>query len=547
MNRLAYHSLLRFNRRVSACVVSAALFSLMNNGATLLAQTPPASSQTSSTSESVPDSADSDARRIADVERRLNEVTTTLTQTQHVLAKSLLEIQQLRSQLGALRAQTAQPSGGMEIKAAQDSPANTSQSVVGNDASPKSDLKSLHDEQDALQAEIKQHEQIKVETVSKYPLRVTGLVLFNAFANAGVVDDAKLPTLALPRNPGSSHGSVGATLSQTLLALEATGPRLGSARSSAEVSIDFFGGASSNVYGYNSTAGLVRMRQSQMSLDWDKTTVQASFMEPLISPLSPTSYATVAQPALAGSGNLWTWSPQLRVEQRVPISGRQRIAFEAGLIDPPSPGYTSIQLDSPVEASRRPGYEGRVSYHVDGTGAIASPFVFGVGVYSSRQFYNSTTRVHSWAVTGDWQVPLSKWFELTGEIYRGRALGGLGGGAYKDTLTGTDVITGLTRTIGVDAVGGWSQLKVRLNSTFETNAMFGLDNALSRNFDGLILSSSSYPLQLYARSTTVVGNVIFRPKTYLILSPEYRRILSWRYTGPANIANVFTLTAGYQF
>ena len=139
-NRLAYHSLLRFNRRVSACVVSAALFSLMNNGATLLAQTPPASSQTSSTSESVPDSADSDARRIADVERRLNEVTTTLTQTQHVLAKSLLEIQQLRSQLGALRAQTAQPSGGMEIKAAQDSPANTSQSVVGNDTSPKSDL-----------------------------------------------------------------------------------------------------------------------------------------------------------------------------------------------------------------------------------------------------------------------------------------------------------------------------------------------------------------------------------------------------------------------
>ena len=114
-------------------------------------------------------------------------------------------------------------------------------------------------------------------------------------------------------------------------------------------------------------------------------------------------------------------------------------------------------------------------------------------------------------------------------------------------LTGTDVITGLTRTIGVDAVGGWSQLKLRLRSTLEANAMFGLDNALSRNFDGLILSPSSDPLQLYARSDSVVGNLIFRPKTYLIFSPEYRRVLSWRYTGPANIANVFTLTAGYQF
>ena len=547
MNQLAYHSLLRFNRRASVYVVSASLFLFMNRSVPLLAQTPPVPTQASSLSEHIPDSANSDARHIADVERRLNDVTATLTQTQQVLEKSLVEIQQLRSQLDALRAQTAQPSGGTEAKVAQDSPANTSQPALSNDTSPKSDLKSLHDEQDALQAEIKQHEQIKVETVSKYPLRVTGLALFNAFANAGVVDDTKLPTLALSRNPGSSHGSVGATLSQTLLALEATGPRLGGARSSAEVSIDFFGGTSSNVYGYNSTAGLVRMRQSQMSLNWDKTTVQASFMEPLISPLSPTSYATVAQPALAGSGNLWTWSPQLRVEQRVPISDRRRIALEAGLIDPPSPGYTSIQLDNPVEASRRPGYEGRVSYHADGTDAMTPSFVFGVGAYSSHQFYNSTTRVHSWAFTGDWQIPLSKWFELTGEIYRGRALGGLGGGAYKDTLTGADVVTGLARTIGVDAVGGWSQLKVRLNSTLETNAMFGLDNALSRNFDGLILSSSSNPRQFYARNNTIAGNLIFRPKTYLIFSPEYRRILSWRYTGPANIANVFTLTAGYQF
>ena len=544
MNRSTYHLPLRFGRRASVYVVSAALLLPMNRGTALSQTPPPTSSQASSLSGRIPGSANSDTYDIADIERRLDDVTTTLTQTQQALEKSLLEIQQLRSQLNALRSQTMQPSSGIEIKAAQDSPTNTSQSAVN---SPKNDLKLLHDEQDALQAEIKQHEQIKVETASKYPLRVTGLVLFNAFANAGVVDDTKLPALALPRNPGSSHGSVGATLSQTLLALEANGPRLGGARSSAEVSIDFFGGTSSNVYSYNSTAGLVRMRQSQMSLDWDKTTVQASFMEPLISPLSPTSYATVARPALAGSGNLWTWSPQLRVEQRVPISDRQRIALEVGLIDPPSPGYTSIQLDNPVEASRRPGYEGRISYHADGPGAITHSFVFGAGAYSSRQFYNSTTRVHSWVVTGDWQIPLSKWFELTGEAYRGRALGGLGGGAYKDTLTGADAITGVTRTIGVEAVGGWSQLKVRLGPTLEANAMFGIDNALSRNFDGLILSSSSNPRQLYARSTTVVGNLIFRPKTYLIISPEYRRILSWRYTGPANIANVFTLTAGYQF
>ena len=144
-------------------------------------------------------------------------------------------------------------------------------------------------------------------------------------------------------------------------------PELRAARSSAEVSIDFFGGVSTNSYGYSSSAGVVRMRQSWVSLDWYKTTAQAGYTMPLISPLSPTSYATVAQPGLAGSGNLWTWSPQLQVEQRIPLTEQSRIGLEGGLIIPPASGYTSTQLDSPVEASRHPGYEGRFSYRADGS------------------------------------------------------------------------------------------------------------------------------------------------------------------------------------
>jgi hypothetical protein len=53
--------------------------------------------------------------------------------------------------------------------------------------------------------------------------------------------------------------------------------------------------------------------------------------------------------------------------------------------------------------------------------------------------------------------------------------------------------------------------------------------------------------QLRARNQMLVGNLIFRPKTYIILSPEYRRIVSWPITGVAGTLNVFTLSAGYQF
>jgi uncharacterized coiled-coil protein SlyX len=482
------------------------------------------------------DSTSADQQQMVAIEAKLNELNEALSQTEKMLEKSRAEIQALHSQLDALRTQTATAPASVPEPDTQDVNATHTQ-----------DLEAMREQQDAMQAEIKQHDQTKVESFSKYPLRLSGLILFNAFSNAGVVDDVELPTIAIPRFPGSSHGSAGATLRQTLLTLDGTGPRIGGARSSAEVSIDFFGNVSTNSYGYSSSDGVVRMRQSWISLDWYKTTAQAGYTTPLISPLSPTSYATVAQPGMAGSGNLWTWSPQIQVEQRIPLTDQRRISLEGGLIDPPASGYTSNQLDSPVEASRHPGYEGRLSYRADGSRkGIARPFEFGVSGYSANQFYRSDTQVHSWAVTGDWQVPIYKWFALSGEVYRGRALGGFGGGTYKDIITGVDSVSGLPRTTGVSTAGGWSQLKLISSSTLQANAAFGLDDAFSSNFDGLTFAPTDTQL-LHTRNSSVVGNVIYRPKSYLVLSPEYRRIQTWPYTGSASIANVFTLSAGYEF
>jgi hypothetical protein len=530
---------LKCRRRVSRFPVIACLCWHILSSATLRGQV--SAPQPHSDSLSV-----AQAQRVTDIENRLDAVTDALAQAQDALQKSMLEIETLRGQLAAVRGQTATVANDSHespvLKVSSDS-----SPAAGNPARPpQDDLEALREEQEAMQAEIAQHEQIKVESASKYPLRLTGLVLFNAFSNAGVVDNVYLPTLALPRVPGHSHGSAGANMEQTLVGLEATGPKFAGARSFADISMDFFGGTTTNAYGYSAPTAQVRLRQAQVSLDWNKTTVQAAYTVPLISPLSPTSYATVAEPAFAASGNLWTWSPQVRVEQRVDLSDERSLALEAGLIDAESPGYTSIQLESPVEASRRPGYEGRISYH-DRATPSAHPFVLGIGGYSAEQYYSSSSQIHAWAATADWQIPILKWFEVTGEAYRGRAIGGLGGGLYKDIVEVTNPATGLPQINGVETVGGWSQLKVRFSPTLETNAAFGLDDALSGNFYGIIPAPGTSPTQQYARNSSVMANIIFRPKTYLIFSPEYRHLLTWPYAGSANVANVFTLSAGYQF
>ncbi len=478
-----------------------------------------------------------DAQHIADIENRLNDLTNTLAQTQKALQQSLIDIDHLRAEINTLRETNAAAPQPPPPVPAQPAP-----------SSVEAQIEALHEQQDIQQAEIKQHDQTKVETASKYNLKVTGLVLFNAYSNAGVVDNAELPSFALPRIPGSSHGSVGATLRQTVFGVVATGPVIGGAQTSAILNADFFGGATTNSFGYTELAGYVRMRDTTLNLDWSKTTLEVGYTSPLISPLSPTSYATVAQPALAASGNLWTWTPQIRVEQRIPITPSHGLHAEAGLIYPESPTYNSIQLDSPVEASRRPGVEGRVSFHSDNT-ATPSPrsLAFGISGYTASQFYSSSTSIHSWAVTGDWQIPLSRWVDLSGEIYRGRALGGFGGGLYKDILAGTDPITGLSSTVGVETAGGWTQLKFNLGQHLEANTMFGLDDAFSSSFRSVILPSGSNSLILSARNSTVTGNLIFRPRASLFFSPEYRRLLTWRITGAPLVANIYTLSAGYQF
>jgi hypothetical protein len=75
----------------------------------------------------------------------------------------------------------------------------------------------------------------KVETDSKYPLKVTGLLLFNGFVNTRQVDVSASPAYALP-----GPGSTGLSLRQTVLGLDARGPHLFNATSHADLRVDFF-------------------------------------------------------------------------------------------------------------------------------------------------------------------------------------------------------------------------------------------------------------------------------------------------------------------
>lgn len=473
-----------------------------------------------------------------ELEQKLEAISSALAVTNQQLEQSKQEMEELRQELVEMKKQLAL---SQHVSTESSSQASTADSAKATAAA----IEDLQERQQTTEAQVKVLDQTKVESSSKYPLRVTGLILFNAFVNRGIVDNIDLPEAATNQSNPTGNGSAGGSFRQTILGLEGYGPRIAGARTSASVDLDFFGGLA---YGsYATSAGTVRMRTASVNLDWANDSIQAGMVAPLISPLSPTSYAMVAAPALAGAGNLWTWAPQLRYAHQVPLQSGRRLQLEFGLWDPPTAGYSTNQLfraPSPGEASKQPGYESRIAY---GTFTGEHPFQIGLGGYYSRQSYSGNQSVDSWAVTTDWRVPLGSRFEVSGEGYRGRALGGLGGGVYKDVLSGIYAPTGLNAYRGLNAIGGWTQFKTHFSQSLEANASIGLDNGYADDFHEFIFPPTVTATQLRARNKMVFGNLIFRPKTYLILSPEYRRVWTWPIYGNVNTADVFTLSAGYQF
>jgi hypothetical protein len=469
--------------------------------------------------------------RYAQLSAKLDQVLTALDNTQRELAESRRQMHELELRVQAL-----------DTRSTKD---ETSSSSAAEDRRGATDLqlavRQMQETTGILESQVKQHDQIKVESSSKYPIKISGLLLSSTNLNHGAVDNVDLPIVALPRTGSVAHGSFATTWRQTILGLDARGPSFWGAHSGADIHADFFGGQPTS--GYSTNEGTARLRTAHAYLDWPQSRLTFSLDTPLISPLEPTSFLTVAEPSMAWSGNLWNWSPQLEFKHSIATSERGNFGLQLGLIDPAGTSYfnqTSRQAN-PSESSKQPGYETRLSYSL---GSGDHRLTIGASGFYARQKYPYREHIDSWAGTADWKLPLSRVFELSGELYRGRALGQLGGGAFKDYVVygaGDDIL-------GLDDEGGWSQLKAKLSSSIEMNAAAGQDSAFAAQVrKGIPYASASSPYSNLVANRTFLGNVIFRPRAYLLFSLEYRNITSWQVAPPTNHSQTVGLAIGYLY
>ncbi len=463
-----------------------------------------------------------------------------MDRTEAEMHASERRLQELQQELLELRSEMA---GNPETPSGSTHEAVNHAGPPGSGASSSSrDEGRPAEEQTSMQAsQIATLDQSKVESASKYPVRVTGTVLLNGFANSGGVDQPAAPTSAM-----GGRGSTGLALTQTVLGLDADGPRLWGSGSRADVRVDFFGASGTQTY--TGSAGLLRLRTAHAALEWKQTKLFFALDRPIINPNTPESLVAVAQPELAWSGNLWSWNPQLGVVRTIGTGTRLR--FEAALIDPgnppePVPGNATVTL---AESSRYPGTEARIA--VLGNSEERSVQV-GIGGYFSPHYLASAYygkpgfSFDAWAATLDYKFPLGHGVVLTGLAYRGQSLGGLGGGGYADYVYRTGP-TGFDAR-GLEAVGGWTQLHQTVTQRISWNAGFGMDNAFSDEVRAYAGSATSSPYSSIARNRTVFANVIYNPTASLLFSLEYRNLYTAPVMLPLRISNITGIGAAYRF
>ena len=358
--------------------------------------------------------------------------------------------------------------------------------------------------------------QTKVEAAQRFPIRFTGMVLFNAFLNSKQNGGSDYPIIAAPTGTRRS----GATVRQSIIGLDFRGPETvldGHVRGS--LYMDFFAGANNSA---------MRIRTASIELGWKTRSVAVGLEKPIMNPREPSSLALVGVSPLTGTGNLWLWLPQARFQQNVSFRSGTGLRAQMGVVQTrEGQPYAGSAFTGPLETSR-PGFEGRYEFFHN--------FDDERKVEVAPGFHRSVTHVAGGSVPSnifslDWFVNPWRRVELTGVFYKGQNVAPLGNGF----LQGYTVYGGQPEP--VHSIGGWSQMTIRAAPRLDFHLFSGQQD--DRNAD---LGSGRI-----AKNLLYGGNLFYRLAPNVLLGLEATQIRTDYLGQGIRINNHYDLALAYHF
>lgn len=502
------------------------------------------------------------AQSVSQLQSQVQTLHAQMTELHNAQQQALREAEQLRAELNQTREQLAAKTAGAS-SAYEPSPSQATTSAYSSTSSasepptqaPPSSADSsqdslqqrvskLEDDQQLTNDKIIEQSQTKIESGSKYRVRLSGIVLLNTDVTRGSVDNLDFPQISLPAPAPGVSGSFSGSLRQSQIGVEAFGPDIAGARTSANVKFDFAGGFPNTPNG--AAFGIVRLRTGTIRLDWKNTSLVAGQDSLFFVPLTPTSLASLAIPALSYSGNLWSWAPQIRIEHRIVLSEHSSLQLQAGILDSLTgdiPQQAAYRNPTVGEQSGQPAYATRIGYTKR---IFGQDLMLGIGGYYGRQNWAYGRNIDGWAGLTDVSLPLGNLLALSGEFYRGRGVGGLGGGIGQSILLSGNIFNPETSIYGLDSTGGWLQLKFKPKANFEVNFAYGEDEPFAgelRRFPDSYL----YYGHALTRNLSPFANFIYRVRSDVLVSVEYKHLHTDTLNNNVDIANQVALSLGYTF
>ena len=392
--------------------------------------------------------------------------------------------------------------------------------------SSRQPVAALEEKVEVQAGRITEQDQIKAETVQKVPVRLTGMILFNAFRNTRHGGAADNPTIV-----GNARGPVnaGGTLRQSVIGLEFDGPDAmlgGKVRGS--VMLDLFSGTT------DALNQQVRLRTGFVEMQWGSTSLLVGQEKPIFAPREPNSLAQVGVSPLTAAGNLWRWRPQARIEQRVGLGRGSELRARIGVSQTEERNaQAATEFDSTLE-TKRPALEGRfqVAHHFDDIRRVEI----------APGFHWSATHVGGASVPArvfslDWFVNPHRRIEFTGTVFQGRNLAKLGAGGVRQGFLVRRISPTQVEILPVRTRGGWTQLSFLATPRLTFNLQAGQDDPDNRDLaPGGIVKNLAFG-----------ANAFYRIAPNVVVGGEVSQVRTQYLGGQRPLNNHYDLAVAYLF
>jgi hypothetical protein len=421
-----------------------------------------------------------------------------------------LEIQQLRQEVSSLREELRGKLPPMPPTESTHRPPAGAEDTKAAELLP------------VLQAQVAEQAQTKVESSSRFPVKIFGSIVSNTFLNTGEANWLDSPNI-VPAGPpaGLPSGSFSSTLRQSRVGASVEGPAIGSMKSSGFFAMDFFGGIPNFQNGQ--VMGIPRLLYAFARLEGARTAIEVGQDHMILAPRNPTSLSAMAFPELFRSGNLYLRVPQARIEQKFGSNKAGEWQATLGILAPVagdlvSDFLTFVPPNLAGERSRQPAVQARVAWSRRNA-ETEQGIEIGVSGHTGSERY-VTGSVPSRAAALDLDARVGR-IGFGGEFFIGKNIDAFGGSISQRAKS----------------MGGFLEARLAATRSLDFNAGFGTDQLIDRN---------SFPA-LLTRNPSFFTNVIYRLTPEIATSFEYR----WLSTVPAAVAarhnNHFGIVLAYSF